>query len=323
MIKKVLVPIIKILISIILVVFLLAKLGLRDIASQFTAANLWWLVVGIIAFTLSNLLGSFQWHLLMKARGIEIPLMKVISYYYVGLFFNNFLIGYVGGDAIRIYDVSKSSGNSSHAISTVFFDRLLGFVMLTTLALVSGVAWRNIFHSKLVIFVLLIIFACWVISFIVLFNERFAERIGWIFQFVFSRKVKNKIREIYSSINSFKHDKKLIISVLVISFIVQNLRILVHIYAALSLGIEIHIKYFFIFIPVIALLSSLPISIGGIGIREGSGVALFSQINSFPPQAIVAMEFLSYLIGLLTTIPGGLIFMLRAEKMQPNNSNNF
>ncbi len=322
MIKKVLIPLIKILISVILIVFLLAKLGLRDIVSQLAAANLWWFLVGIIAFTLSNILGSFQWHLLMKARGIEIPLSKVISYYYVGLFFNNFLIGYVGGDAIRIYDVSKESGNSSHAISTVFFDRLLGFVMLTTLALAAGLIWRSTFQSTLVIYTLLIILACWIISFIVLFNERFAERIGWLFQFVFSRRIKNKLREIYSSINSFKHDRKLVISVLIISLIVQILRILVHYYAALSLGIEIHVKYFFIFVPVIALLSSLPISIGGIGVREGSGVALFSQINSFPPQAIVAMEFLSYLIGLLTTIPGGLIFMLRPEKMRPDNSNN-
>jgi hypothetical protein len=60
----------------------------------------------------------------------------------------------------------------------------------------------------------------------------------------------------------------------------------------------------------------LPISIGGIGIRESSGVALFSQINSFQPETIVVMEFLAYVIGLLSTIPGGLIFILRKEKIR-------
>ena len=316
MIKKVTIPLIKIIISIALVVFLLAKLGWHEIFSQFATAKVWWILLGIIAFSLSNLLGSIQWYLLMKSRGIELPLIKVISYYYVGLFFNNFLIGYVGGDAVRIYDISKASGSSSDAISTVFFDRLIGFVMLTTLALIAALAWRNIFQSKTIILIIIIIFISWIISFIVLFNEQFAKKIGWVFRFILPAKVNEKLREVYSSINSFKHDKKTISSVILISFIIQTLRILVHFIAALSVGLNAHIKYFFIFVPVIALLASLPISIGGIGIRESSGVALFSQVNSFLPEAIVAMEFLAYIIGLVSTIPGGLIFMLRKEKIQ-------
>lgn len=314
MVKRILVPLIKIFVSVALIVFLLTKLGLRDIIDQFATANLWWFMAGIIAFSLSNLLGSLQWYLLMKTRGIDISLTKVISCYYVGLFFNNFLIGYVGGDAIRIYDISRASGNSSDAISTVFFDRLIGFVMLTSLALAAGFAWRNIFQSRTIIFIILIIFVCWIISFIVLFNEKFARKIGWAFRFVLPSKINDKIREVYSSINSFKHAKKTIIAALLISFIIQTLRIFVHFFAALSVGPTVHIKYFFIFVPVIALLASLPISIGGIGIRESSGVALFSQINSFQPEAIVAMEFLAYIIGLLSAIPGGIIFMLRNEK---------
>lgn len=316
MIKKVTIPFIKIIISVALVVFLLAKLGLHEIFTQFMTANPWWIFWGIIAFSVSNLLGSVQWYLLMKSRGLELPFSKVISYYYVGLFFNNFLIGYIGGDAIRVYDVSKSSGSSSHAISTVFFDRLIGFVMLTSLALVAALAWRNIFQSKSIIFIIFIIFITWIFSFIVLFNERFAKKVGWLFRLILPAKVKDKLKQVYSSINSFKHNKKTISQVILISFVIQTLRILVHFFAALSVGLDAHIKYFFIFVPVIALLASLPISIGGIGIRESSGVALFSQVNSFQPEAIVAMEFLAYIIGLLSTIPGGLIFMLRKEKVK-------
>ncbi len=315
MVRKVAVPIIKILISAALVIFLLIKLGTRDIVLKFATAHLWWVILGVIIFSLSNLLGSIQWYLLMRTRGIQIPLLHVISYYYVGLFFNNFLIGYVGGDAVRIYDISKASGDSSNAISTVFFDRLMGFVMLTTLALVAALTWRNIFHSKTIIFVILILLLCWVISFIFLFNNKFAKRIWWLIRFLFSPKINNKIREIYNSINSFKHAKSSLLLVILLSFIIQSLRILVHYFAALSVGLHIHIKYFVIFVPVIALLSSLPISIGGIGIRESSGVALFSQINFFQPETIVAMEFLAYIIGIISTIPGGLIFILRKEKI--------
>lgn len=315
MIKRIIVQLTKILISLVLVIFLLTKLGIREITFQFASANFWWILVGILIFSLSNILGSIQWLLLMRTRGIQIPFFQVLSYYYVGLFFNNFLIGYVGGDAVRIYDISKKSGDSTNAISTVFFDRLIGFVMLTTLALVAGIAWRNIFHSKTIIFVTSIIFICWIISFIIFFNDRFAQKIGWAFRFIFPPKINDKIREFYSNLNSYKYQRKTLLLVFLISFLIQTFRILVHYFAALSVGLDIHIKYFFVFVPVIALLASLPISIGGIGIRESSGVALFSQINSFKPETIVAMEFLAYLIGLLSTIPGGLLFVLRKEKI--------
>ena len=225
-------------------------------------------------------------------------------------------MGYVGGDAFRIYDISKASGDSSNAISTVFFDRFVGFVMLTSLALFAGLMWHGIFESKTVILVILIIFACWIIAFIFIFSRRMAKKISWLVKLIFTQKINSKIREIYLNINSFRESKKKLLLIIFISTIIQFLRIVVHYFAALSVGLDIHIKYFFVFIPIIALLASLPISIGGIGVRESSGIALFSQINGYMPETIMAMEFLAYLIGLLSTIPGGLIFMIRKEDLK-------
>lgn len=316
MIKKITVLLLKIIISSALVIFLLLKLGAREIGFHFFSANIWWITLAIIMFSISNLLGSIQWFWLMKSVDIRISLPQAISYYHVGLFFNNFLIGNIGGDAIRIYDSSRISGDMSKAISTVFFDRLIGFVMLTTLALIAGLVWRNIFHSGTIIVVIMIIFICWVISFILLFNEQFARKLGWLIGYVFPPKINSKIREVYNSLNSLKHNKMKLVHVTIFALFIQTLRILVHYFAALSVGVNIHVKYFFIFIPIVALLSSLPISIGGIGIRESSGVALFSQINSLPPESIVATEFLSYVIGIISTIPGGIIFMFRHEKLE-------
>ena len=313
--KKTLIIFFKVIISISLVAFLFFKLGLKDIAHQFVAANLWWILSGITAFTLSNFLGAFQWHLLMKTKGIHLPFHKVLSYYYVGLFFNNFLIGYVGGDAVRIYDISKASGDSTNAISTVFLDRFIGFFMLTTLALFAALLWNGIFNSQSLIISIIVIFCCWIISIIFLFNKKFTDKISWIIKAFLPIKIESKVREIYYNINSFKHAKKTLIIIVFISFMVQTLRVLVHFFAALSLGLHIHLKYFIIFIPIIALLVSIPISIGGIGVRESSAVALFSQVNAFQPEVIVTMEFLAYLSGLLSSSPGGLLFILRKEKI--------
>ncbi len=314
MFRKIGIPLLKIVISSSLIIWLLVKLGPRDIVHRFLSANVWWIVLAIVIFSLSNFCGAFQWQLLMKTKSIHLPWRHVLAFYYVGLFFNNFLIGNVGGDAIRVYDIAKLSGDLPHAISTVFFDRLIGFFVMTTLALLSGLFWHNIFQSNSLETLTIIIFLLWVVSFLFLFNENLASRIGWLFRFMLTPRMNHKIRAVYQSINAFKHEGRLLLTIVLISLVVQSLRILVHYYAALSVGVQLHLKYFIIFIPVIALLSSLPISIGGIGIREGSAVALFSQVDSLLPESIVAFEFLAYLIGLIATIPGGIFFVLRREK---------
>lgn len=314
MFRKIGIPILKIAISSSLIIWLLVKLGPRDIMHRFVSADVWWIVLAIVIFSLSNFCGAFQWQLLMKTKSIHLPWRHVLAFYYVGLFFNNFLIGNVGGDAIRVYDVAKLSGDLPHAISTVFFDRLIGFFVMTTLALLSGLFWHNIFQSNSLETLTIIIFLLWVVSFLFLFNENLASRIGWLFRFMLTPRMNHKIRAVYQSINAFKHEQRLLLTIVLISLVVQSLRVMVHYYAALSVGVQLHLKYFIIFIPVIALLSSLPISIGGIGIREGSAVALFSQVDSLLPESIVAFEFLAYLIGLIATIPGGIFFVLRREK---------
>ncbi|MDZ7264650.1 MAG: flippase-like domain-containing protein [candidate division KSB1 bacterium] len=314
MFRRIGIPILKIGISSFLIGWLLVRLGPRDIFDRFLSANIWWILLAIIVFSLSNIFGALQWQLLMKTKSIHLPWSHVLAYYYVGLFFNNFLIGNVGGDAIRVYDIARLSGDLPHAISTVFFDRLIGFFVMTTLALLSGLFWHNIFQSNSLETITIIIFLLWVVSFVFLFNENLASRIGWLFRFMLTPKMNHKLRAVYQSINAFKHERRMLLTIGLISLLVQSLRVLVHYYAALSVGVQLHLKYFIIFIPVVALLSSLPISIGGIGIREGSAVAMFSQVNSLPPESIVAFEFLAYLIGLIATIPGGIFFILRREK---------
>ncbi len=283
---------------------------------QFASANLFWLLAAMIIFSASNFLGSFQWFLLLRARGIKLPFFKVLSIYYVGLFFNNFLVSYIGGDAVRIYDIRKLSGDSSKAISTVVFDRFIGFVLLTSFALFGALFWQDMLQSQTVLLSVMLIFASWLFFFLILFNERFARKVGFLLKYFLPEKINVRLKEIYSNLNSFKDSKRTLICIFFISLCVQFLRIFVHYLAALSVGLHGQLKYFFIFIPIIALLVSLPISIGGIGIRESSGAVLFSKVPTFIPEMVVAMEFLAFLVGLISALPGGLLFILRKEKLQ-------
>lgn len=311
-IKQILITGLKIGLSAFLIIFLLTRIGVNQLLTQVTQANPWWIVTSILVFVLSNILGAVQWYLLLKSRQVFISLWQVIKFYHVGLFFNNFLIGYVGGDAFRIYDIKKNSGNLNSALTTVFFDRFVGFFALSSLAMFVTLLWLPHLSSQITIYTIIIVFVVWAIGLFFIFQERTAKKFSWMFKFFLPKFVHLKLKEIYYELNEFRHQRALLSHIFLIASSVQTLRILTHLFAARAVGVKIEVFYFFIFIPIIALVSSLPISVGGIGVREQSGVTLFSQIGILPAE-IVAFEFIAYLVGIVATIPGGLIFAIRRD----------
>ncbi len=268
--------------------------------------------MAVLVFSLSNVLGAVQWFLLLRSQKVGMSLGHVVSYYHVGLFFNNFLIGYVGGDALRIYDVSRHAGNSTAAVSSVVFDRFIGFFVLTSIAMVVSLFQIHHLTSFKAVYVIGFILVVWILIFIFLFNEKAGIAVGRLFKPIVPFFISTKIHAIYVAINQFRHQHLVLVLILGISIIVQTLRILVHYIAALAVGVNVNPVFFFMFIPLVALFASLPISFGGIGVREQSGVTLFSTIG-LAASKVVTFEFLAYIVGIIATIPGGLIFALRRE----------
>ncbi len=306
-VKRSLISLVKILVSVVLVVLLLNRIGLDNVWTQLVSADPVWFFCGVFVFGLSNFIGACQWFLLLRSKRIVLSFWKVISIYHVGLFFNNYLIGYIGGDAVRIYDVHKTAGDTTNAVSTVFFDRFVGFFTLTSMALIASVFLLRELGESMAVVVIFALLGCWCFGLLFLFNETVARRFVWIVRLL-PVKLSGKLREIYYSLNRFRHNKGLLFKILSIAVIVQFLRVLTHYCAALAVGVRVNIVYFFVFIPIIALAASLPVSIGGIGVREQSGVSLFGSVG-LASGCVVAFEFLAYIMSIVATFPGGVLFV--------------
>ncbi len=300
-------------VSVILVYLLLRGIGWGPIRAQFGAASWGSLSLALGFFVVSNLLGALQWYLLLVSRQIRLPFVRILGYYHVGLFFNNFLIGNVGGDAFRVFDIRRITGETREALSTVFFDRFIGFFAMSTLALVAiFLAAREMVHAS-ALESILFIFGAWLLALAFLFYEPFAKKFSGIFRLLLPASLHLRVKSFYYSLHGFRSRKLLLLNLLALSLLVQTLRILTHYYAARSLGVDVRVNFFFLFIPVVALVASLPISLGGLGVREQSAVALFGSLG-IPGAKIVAFEFIAYLVGIFASIPGGILFALRREE---------
>lgn len=304
---------VKFAVSGVLVFWLLRTIGLNPLHAQLSRISLTSVAVSLAVFALSNLLGALQWHWLMRAKRIHISYHQTLAFYHVGLFFNNFLIGNVGGDAVRVLDIRRLAGKNSPALSTVFFDRFAGFFAMASLAFLAAMLMAQKLVRASAVYTILIVFPVWILALLFLFNERIALKFAWIFKLLLPQSLHARARSFYNSLHGFRHQKKLLLRILLLSFAVQLLRILTHYWAARALGVRISFFYFLLFIPIVALVASLPISLGGLGVREQSAVTLFSQIGLASAQ-VVAFEFLAYLVAIAASLPGGIIFALRHDK---------
>jgi hypothetical protein len=86
--------------------------------------------------------------------------------------------------------------------------------------------------------------------------------------------------------------------------------VFVHVLVAHALGISLPITYFLLFVPLLAVIVSVPISLNGIGVREGAGVVLFGLVGVGRAQAF-SMQFTTYLVAVTVSLLGGLIFLAR------------
>ena len=102
--------------------------------------------------------------------------------------------------------------------------------------------------------------------------------------------------------------------IVMLSLIIQSARIMTHYLLSRSLGVSISASCFFLVVPLIAIMATLPVSIGGIGLREQTGVVLFGAFGMAESQAF-STEFLAYLVAVCSSLPGGILFMVRKKQI--------
>jgi len=311
--KKLLTTLLKALLSIALLSWVFYKVGVGQIIGQLLRADRLLFLSGVLLFALSNLLGTLQWWFLLRIQGIRIIPKAAFYYYFVGLFFNTFLPANIGGDVYKAYYLSKRVKRREGVIAATIMDRLMGFVALVALALLATLlVIKKLEQLRLLSLTLVSLFVLLSI-FLVFFNRRVAKMGDRFFFRFLPSGLRGTLREIYGSIYSYKGDSRFFFKFLGLSIVIQSIRILINYLIALSIGIGIDLLYFFLIIPLIALAIALPISFGGIGVRESAGMILFQRVGVIPSQA-ASMQLLTYIVTLLVGMVGGVLFALVGPK---------
>lgn len=286
----------KAVISLAIMAWMLSNIPLNKLGSLFIECSWPYLAISFLVVNMCMLVSALKWRPLLTIHKIRIPFLSVLSSYYAALFANNFLPSSIGGDALRIYDAAHISGKPTEAAASVIMERLLASLALAftaagTLAFLSGIEGNGFIYS-LVAGIMAICMAITV----------------WLFFYPF--KESGKLGRWFCKIGHYKRYPGILGKVLLYSFIFQGLLVLSNYYAFMALGLSLPLIKHFLYIPVIMAVSMLPVSINGLGVREGMYVLLYG-FAGVEPAAAISCSLLFFMLVTITSMFGGVIIILR------------
>ncbi|HVP14058.1 MAG TPA: lysylphosphatidylglycerol synthase transmembrane domain-containing protein [Terriglobales bacterium] len=309
----------KIVLSLGLMAFLVTRIPLHELGATLRSASVPWLGAAAALLLASNVLGAYQWQRLLRAVSIRIPFWKVLSYYHVGLFFNNFLPANIGGDFARVLDASRYGSSRAAALSTIVMDRLIGTLALGGLALATTLPVLGRFHEvgglpMSALYVALVAFFAFSVGMLwVVLHPRLLPAVERVLSAVGLGAFRPALEDLAGRLRDFRDQRRLFVRLLAVAVVVQVCRIGVHVLVARALGLSVAVRYFFLFVPLLAVVVSLPISLNGIGVREGAGVVMFGLIGVGRASAF-ALQFTTYLVAVAVSLLGGLVFLVRLPR---------
>ncbi|MFH1458025.1 MAG: lysylphosphatidylglycerol synthase transmembrane domain-containing protein [Candidatus Omnitrophota bacterium] len=319
--KKIFSVVIRVSVSIILLVLLLKfnKIDMQKVLSEIKGLNKMALTFSFLIMLVGYVLCLFRWEMLLKALKIQLPLPRVVASFSGGLFFNLFLPSTIGGDLMRSIDLAAHTKRPKEVIATVFLDRLSGYIGLVILALSALIFGWRLIQDQGVLWALFVISFLLIFILLVLFNNFLFSKISRLLNCLHAGKAKELLMDLHQEIHYFKGHKRTIIANVILSILIQAVGPLTFFIIAVALGLKINLIYFFIFLPIIGAITLLPISIGGLGLREATTTLFFAKVGVDTHLALTMSLLNSSFIFICGSL-GGLIYVLTLHhrRLQPH-----
>jgi len=311
--KKVILLILRIIISVSLILYLVLT-QFKDIGSAINTlklSNKGLLTLSFMMHFFGVWITAERWRILLNTQKVKLGIGTVALTVLIGAFFNNLLPTSIGGDVYRSYDIAKRANIPLEvSASVVLVERFSGIISAAIYAIIAlFLGFTTIGDQSVIIPIIIFFVLCFIIAFF-LINPSVLKLDKFVYRFNFMRKIRKRLSNIYNTLQSFKKFKFVLTKVFIYGFLLQFAVILNYYLAARALGIELGLTAFIFIVPIVMTIAMLPISIGGIGLRENSIVFILVAMGIINEKAAVLslILFAMYIsVGLL----GGIVYIVR------------
>jgi glycosyltransferase 2 family protein len=260
---------------------------------------------------LAQCLSALRWRELAQPLGFDAPFRRYLGLYFVGMFFNLLLPTSVGGDAVRAIQLNAGSGRRLAALLSVLLDRLSGLLVLLALACAAALAcpvplplWvqlavGGVAGGAAVSLALL----PWCSRLLARLDIAGAGR--W-------HRLLAQVRHLAGSLRAasivYRNNPRLVVNSTALSVLVQAAGVVTVALLGRAVGADVPLAVYGVAVPMVALLTLLPVSLNGMGVRE-AGMVLFLQPAGVEPGRAATIAFLWFLSQTVAGLMGAGVYL--------------
>jgi glycosyltransferase 2 family protein len=306
--RRILLSTTKILISAALLYFSLRKVNLSELASRIDIASLGWIGLAIAVTFLQIFVGVLRWREISAECGAPLTTRQAMHYNVIGAFFNQTLPSSIGGDAVRLWLVARSGAGWRAATYSIFVDRAIGLIALAVM-IVASLPWSYRLIGDpdgraALLFVDLAALAGGA-GFLILGRLRWPwlQRLWGMHHLHACSEIANRV------MFSREYGPKIAVQ----SLLVHVLAVVIAWCVVQSIAAPVGFGQIFQLIPPVMLITMLPISIAGWGVREATMGLAFGYAGLMANEG-VNVSLLYGAVAFIVGAFGGLVWIFSAEK---------
>lgn len=305
--RQTLVVLVKVAVSAALVAFLVNRVQFGPLIERFQNVAPGWVALALAIFLFQLAITGWRYALIVRVLGLALPLFEAVRLFFIGHFFSQTLPSAIGGDAVRAYLTMRQGMSWGRALSAVLCDRAVGMLVLLFIATATiPIFLARIGDPMLRLFCVVpaLAAATGLAVLAVARDERMAWLTRWRVVRPFTVLVGDLRRVILASGESAR--------IVAISLAAQLCTITSIWMLGLGLRLDIAYQDCLILIPPILVVTLVPISIAGWGIREGAMIFGFALVG-VPEADALALSVATGLLQIVAGIPGGLVWLARGR----------
>ena len=306
--KPIIVFLVKLLVSGGLLAYFLSRIHIERFIDTFTSANFAYIALALGIYLVTQGASAVRWTALARPLGITTPFSEMLRYYLIGMFFNLFAPSTVGGDVSRVYYLVKDEETHAqghavttvHAAMSVLMDRGIGMVVLVWLGAAGLLLFPDYAVPGAVRSVTLLLALGFLI--VVLLTP--------LLRRVLPEDGHQLVTKLRLALRSYRMHWRALGVATLLSVMTHLVQTWMHVIMGLALGLNLPFSYCIIVYPLVGTFAAIPISVNGLGLREGGYVFLLAVIG-IGTEKSVAFGILIFLVVVLDSLLGGLLFLLQ------------
>lgn len=290
--------------------YIFTAIPFSEVIKSITSANVSYIIIALLITVLIVYMEAYTMKILTDKQRIGLSVSQIIEINLTTRFYGLFLPGYLAGGVIRLYKFSQPENKWMEALASITFNRLIGTVVLVMVGILFWVLDPKSNSNYIAGFILLIILSGLLVVYFLIFDgkvscflRKYAEKIKLS---LIPRIIRSNISKLLVSTSQYHSLSQSSLIYVFGLFLISNLLGVLSFYLfALSLGTDISFISIGWVRSFISIITMLPVSFAGLGVREGTLVFLLQPYGVSATDA-VALSFLFFARTLLVAGIGGL-----------------